>query len=182
MLRQLLLVALLLELTRTVSAAELKPSTVIAFDHYVQLTEQRMATDLPVTFLRIDSLPSDQRDAAYTRLRAGEVITERLDTLENGKSIPIPGGMIHHWLGAAFLKGATLQKTLAFLQDYDHQDKYYAPDVQRSKLLLRNGDDFKIFLRLRKHRTLLLLNECRFAANPMRKKINRGDNQRNNRK
>jgi hypothetical protein len=157
MLRQLLLVALLLELTRTVSAADLKPSTVIAFDHYVQLTEQRMATDLPVTFLRIDSLPSDQRDAAYTRLRAGEVITERIDTLENGKSIPIPGGMIHHWLGAAFLKGTTLQKTLAFLQDYDHQDKYYAPDVQRSKLLQRNGDDFRIFLRLRKHKVVTAL-------------------------
>src|SRR5882672_10531444 len=157
MMRHLLLVALVLELSRPVSAAELKPTTVTAFNHYVQLTDQRMAADLQGTFLRIDGLPADQRDAAYTRLRAGEVITERLQTLENGSPIPVPSGMIHHWCGLAFVKGATLQKTLAFLQDYDHQEKYYAPDVPRSKLLLRDGDNFKIFLRLRKHKVVTVL-------------------------
>jgi hypothetical protein len=157
MLRHFLLLAVVLRLSVTVSAAELKPATVAAFDHYVQLTEQRMAADLPGTFLRIDGLPTDQRDADYTRLRAGDVITERLQTLENGNPIPVPSGMIHHWYGLAFVKGATLQKTLAFLQDYDHQDKYYAPDVQRSKLLQRNGDNFKIFLRLRKHKVVTVL-------------------------
>jgi hypothetical protein len=157
MLRDLLLVILLLELSRTVSAAELTPAMVAAFDHYVQLTEQRMATELPGTFLRIDSLPADRREAGYSRVRAGEVIIEPLQTLENGSPIPVPSGMIHHWCGVAFVKGATLQKTLALLQDYDHQDKYYAPDVQRSRLLLRKGDDFRIFLRLRKHKVVTVL-------------------------
>ena len=164
MLRYLLLVALLLGWSRTVSAAELKQATVAAFDHYVQLSEQRMSTELSGTFLRIDGLPADQRDAGYTRLRAGEVITDELQTLENGKPIPVPSGMIHHWCGLAFVKGATLQKTLAFLQDYDHQDKYYAPDVQRSKLLLHNGDDFKIFLRLRKHKVVTVLLNTEYAV------------------
>jgi hypothetical protein len=116
-----------------------------------------MATELPRTFLRIDGLPADERDAGYSRLHAGEVITKQLQTLDNGKPIPIPSGMIHHWSGLAFVKGTTLQKTLAFLQDYDHQEKYYAPDVQRSKLLQRNGDEFKIFLRLRKHKIVTVL-------------------------
>jgi hypothetical protein len=167
MLRQLLLVGLVLELSGTVSAAELKPATVAAFDHYVQLTEQRMATELPVTFLHIDGLATDQRDAGYSRLRAGEVIIEKLQTLENGKPIPVPSGMIHHWYGVAFVKGATLQKTLAFLQDYDHQDRYYAPDVQRSKLLLRNDLDFKIFLRLRKHKVVTVLLNTEYDAKYM---------------
>ncbi|MEY2394852.1 MAG: hypothetical protein QOF94_1197 [Acidobacteriaceae bacterium] len=157
MLRHLLLAALVFELSGTVSAAELKPATVAAFDHYVQLSEQRMATEMPGTFLLIDSLPAEQRDAGYIRLRAGEVITDRLDTVENGKPIPVPSGLIHHWRGLSFVKGTTLKKTLAFLQDYDHQDKYYAPDVQRSKLLLHNGDDFKIFLRLRKHKVVTVI-------------------------
>jgi len=156
MLRYLLLVAMVLG-SRAVNAADLKPATAAAFDHYVQLTEQRMATDLSGRFLRMDGLPADQRDADYTRLRAGEVITEQLQTLENGKPILVSSGMIHHWRGVAFVKGTTLKKTLAFLQDYDHQEKYYAPDVQRSKLLLRNGDDFKIFLRLRKHKIVTVL-------------------------
>src|SRR5258708_405610 len=57
MLRYLLLGALVFELSGTVSAAELKPATVAAFDHYVQLSEQRMTTEMPGTFLLIDSLP-----------------------------------------------------------------------------------------------------------------------------
>jgi hypothetical protein len=157
MLRNLLLVALVCELPGSAIAAELKPATVAAFDHYVQLSEQRMATEMPGTFLPMDGLSADQRDAGYARLRAGEVMTDRLETLENGNPIPVPSGMIHHWRGLAFVKGATLQKTLAFLQDYDHQEKYYAPDVQRSKLLQHNGDDFKIFLRLRKHKVVTVI-------------------------
>ncbi len=157
MLRRVLVGAMVLGLSSATSAAELQPSTVAAFDHYVQLTEQRMATELPGSFLRIDSLPSDQRQAGYIRLLAGEVITEQLQTLENGKPIAVSSGMIHHWIGTAFVKGITLQKTLTFLQDYDHQAKYYAPDVQTSKLLQRNGNDFKIFLRLRKHKVVTVL-------------------------
>ncbi len=157
MLHNLLLVVLMLGSSRMASAAELKASTIAAFDHYVQLTEQRMAAEPPQAFLRIDSLPADQRAAGNVRLRAGEVITERLQTLENDKPIPVPSGMIHHWVGLVFVKGATLQETLTFLQDYDHQAKYYAPDVQRSKLLHHNGDNFKIFLRLRKHKIVTVL-------------------------
>ena len=116
-----------------------------------------MVADLPATFLRIDSLPADQRDASYARLRNGEVITEQLDTLDNGKEIDVPSGMIQHWNGLAFVKGTTLQKALTFLQDYDKQEKFYSPDVQRSKLLSRNGDEFKISLRLRKHKVVTVL-------------------------
>lgn len=37
-----------------------------------------------------------------------------------------------------------------FFQDYDNMGKYYSPDVVRSKLLSREGDDFKIYVRTRK--------------------------------
>jgi len=161
--RHFLLAAVVLSVSLGSSAAELKPSTAAAFDHYVQLSEQRMSTELPSSFLRIDSSPAD-RDVQYARLRNGEVITEQLQTLEDGKSIPVPSGMIHHWLGLAFIKGTTLKKTLAFLQDYDHQAKYYAPDVQSSKLLGRDGDDFKIFLRLRKHKVVTVLLNTEYDA------------------
>jgi hypothetical protein len=139
------------------TAAELKPATAAAFDHYIQVTERGMSSDAPGKFLRVDSLPADQRDAEYARLRAGEVISERLQTLEDGKSIPLSDGMIHHWVGVAYVKGATLKKALSFLQDYDHQTKYYSPDVQSSKLLQRKGDEFKVFLRLRKKKVVTVL-------------------------
>ena len=157
MLRRLWLAVICFGMVAVATAAELKPATAAAFDHYIQVTEQGMSSDAPGKFLRVDSLPADQRDAEYARLRAGEVISERLQTLENGKPIPLSDGMIHHWVGVAYVKGATLQKALSFLQDYGHQAKYYSPDVQSSKLLQRNGNEFKVFLRLRKKKVVTVL-------------------------
>jgi hypothetical protein len=157
MLRKALVSIVLLSVAGVGRAAELKPATAAAFDHYIQITEREMGSDSATKFLHVDRLPADQRDAEYARLRGGEVISERLQTLENGNAIPIAGGMIHHWLSVAFVKGTTLHQTLVFLQDYDHQGKHYSPDVQRSKLLQRNGDEFKIFLRLRKHKVVTVL-------------------------
>lgn len=134
-------------------AEQLKPETVAAFDHYVQLSEARMSEEIASgNFLRVDGLP--QRGTDLARLKHGEVIVERLETL---RAVPVPGGLIHHWMGTVFIRGATLDRTLTFLQDYDHQSKFYAPDVERSKLISQNGDDFKIFLRLRKHKVITVI-------------------------
>lgn len=139
-------------------AEQLKPETVSAFDHYVQLSEARMSEQLDSgPFLRIDDLPPQQRNADLAQLKNGDVVVERLQTLDQGRPIPVPGGLIHHWIGTVFIPGATLTQTIAFLQDYDNQYKFYSPDVERSKLLQRNGDDFKVFFRLRKHKVITVV-------------------------
>jgi hypothetical protein len=80
---------------------------------------------------------------------------DRLETLDRGRTIPVPRGMIHHWIGTTFIPGVTLAQTVAFLQDYDNQYKFYAPDVERSRLVARDGNNFKVFLRLRKKIAIL---------------------------
>ncbi len=136
------------------SAEQLKPETVAAFNHYVELSEQQMVS---TSFLHVDGLQPPERDAELARLKAGEVITYRLETRDHGKPIAVPGGLIHHWIGTIFIPGATLAQTLTFLQDYDNQYKFYAPDVQQSKLIERQGDEFKIFLRLRKTKVVTVI-------------------------
>ncbi len=136
------------------SAEQLKPETVAAFNHYVELSERQMS-DAP--FLHIDELRPPEPDAEFARLRAGEVITDRLHTRDQGQPISVPGGLIHHWIGTAFVPGVTLAQTLSFLEDYDHQYKFYTPDVQRSKLIERDGDHFRIFLRLRKTKVVTVI-------------------------
>jgi len=139
-------------------AEPLKPQTVAAFDQYVRLSEERMTNELSSgQFLRIDGLAPQERNADLARLKNGEVIVERLETLDQGRPIQVPDGLIHHWIGTVFIPGATLPQTLAFLQDYDNHYKFYAPDVQQSKLMQRNGDDFKVFLRLRKHKVISVI-------------------------
>jgi hypothetical protein len=131
-------------------AADLKPATDAAFKHYVQLSEQRMQTELSSgPFLWVAGLPAQQRQEVYERLKRGEVVTQKLETLEGGAPIPVPGGLIHHWLGVVFIRGASLKQTLALLQNYDEHSRIYAPRVLRSKLIQHDGDDFKVFLRLR---------------------------------
>jgi hypothetical protein len=94
---------------------------------------------------------------AYAALQRGEVEVHQLDTLENGRPFPCPGGLIHHWVGVIFIPRAKLDEVLAILQDYDHQSTYYAPDVERSKIESRDGDHFRVFLRFRRHKVITVV-------------------------
>ena len=130
-------------------AAELKPETVAAFDHYIQATEARMAEDLAEDrFLIIDRLPDGRRQQVYAQVRQGQIHIEELHTKEDGRSIRVPSGLIHDWTGVMFIRGATLAKTLAVLQDYENHKNIYKPDVRESKLLEHNGNEFKVYLQL----------------------------------
>lgn len=94
----------------------------------------------------MDRFPDASRQQAYPRLCQGQVYIEQLHTKEEGRSIQIPGGLVHHWAGVIFIPGATLSPVLAVLQDYDHHKNVYKPDVRRSKLLEHNGNEFRIYL------------------------------------
>jgi hypothetical protein len=137
-------------------AAELGPQTVASFDHYAQLTEAQITSQLRdgSPFLWVDRLPESRRVAAYAQLRQGQATIERLETLENGQPLEVPHGLVHHWIGTIFVPDATLAQTLAIVEDYDHHSDYYKPDVMRSRILERNGNDFRIYLRFHKRKVL----------------------------
>jgi len=126
---------------------ELKPDTSAAFDAYVRATETRMDDDLRQDhFLAVDDLPDARRQEAYAQLGRGQIYIRERHTLEDGKSIHVPGGLIHHCVGVVFVPGATLSQTVAVLQDYDNHENIYKPDVRRSKLLERDGNKLRIYL------------------------------------
>jgi hypothetical protein len=122
-----------------------------AFNRYIQLTEERVAGEIRPggAFLVMDGMPADERGKAYASLRGSELRMERVETKDNGKPIDCPGGIIHHWIGVVFIPGATMEKTMHMVQDYDHQAVVYAPEVVKSKTISHTGDDFHIYLRLR---------------------------------
>ena len=138
---------------------KLAPSTLAAFDRYVRLTNGRNESELRrgSNLLWVDSLPETERNEAYAHLRRGEVQIEQLTTLDGGKPIECPGGLIHHWVGVVFIPAAKLGNALAILEDYDHQSAYYAPDVQRSKIESRDGDHFVVFLRFRRRKVITVV-------------------------
>jgi hypothetical protein len=99
----------------------------------------------------------EQRTEAYAALKRGEVRMQKLESLDNGKAIQCPGGMIHHWTGVIFIPAAKLDAVLAVLEDYNKHSVYYGPDVERSKLESREGDHFRFFLRFRRHKVITVV-------------------------
>jgi len=73
----------------------------------------------------------------------------------------VPSGLIHDWIGAAFIPATSLKKTLALIQDYDNHRNIYKPDVMASRLISHHGNDFKIYLRLLKKKIMTVVLDTR---------------------
>jgi hypothetical protein len=157
-------IVVLASLTAAVTAADLQPRTIAAFDRYVRATEAQMVAD---PFLRVDGRADADRRAVLADLRRGQVEIERLSTREAGKTIEVPGGLIHHWVGVVFVPGATLVQALDLLQDYDHHADIYRPAITRSNLVSRDGDVFRVNLRFSMKKVITVVvnteNEARFT-------------------
>lgn len=138
----------MLQATETV---ELRPETLLAYAKHIgeaeAVVEQELREDQQ--FLWSERCP--QRIA---QLRKGATIAE----LCSGKRpIQVPEGLIHDWIGATCVPDTTMQRTLALVQDYDNHKNIYQPEVIGSKLIRRQGDDFQIYLRLRKKRIITVI-------------------------
>ena len=143
------LLAAILLLGIPASAADLQAQAAQNYARYIALTQAQVDAELAQggSYLWVERLPEARRAEALAQLRSGSVAIEKLETLDGGKPIEVPGGLIHHWTGTAFVPGATLAQTLAFMQDYDHKVEYFKPDIVRSKILRHEGDDYFVLLR-----------------------------------
>jgi putative flippase GtrA len=62
----------------------------------------------------------------------------------------ISGGKIHHWVGAVFVPGATVQQVVERLQNGAGKEADSYDDVIASRLLSREGDRLSVFMKLRR--------------------------------
>jgi hypothetical protein len=104
--------------------------------------EARIESDRETSrFLR---LAADPHGRAW--LRREEAVAAR--TLGLQPSIAIPGGQVQHWVGAVFIPGMTIERALPKLQDYDNRKRDMAPVIVESRILSREGKQFRVWLRL----------------------------------
>jgi hypothetical protein len=157
-------------------AADLKPETVRAYDHYVHLLEMRMDEDLHNgNFLYIDRLPGDTRAQIYDQIRRGDPYIQPLDIMGDDSPVPIPSGLIHHWVGISFIPGATYPQTLKILLDFDKQAEIYKPEVQKSKLLERDGNKSKVYLQYLKKSLVTVVLNANFVSEYLPMGVSRGE-------
>jgi hypothetical protein len=128
-----------------------------AFDDYVAGVEERVRREESsvASFVVEPDGSAAVREATVGR---GEVV---VDPGGSGTA-EIHGGLIHHWTGSVFAPGATVGEVLSVVQDYDHLPRYYSPEVMSSRRISRDGDDFRIAMRLREHRVVAVVMDTEY--------------------
>ncbi len=133
--------------------AKLQPKTVAGFAKYAAAVEARrdkaIASNEP--FLDFERHSAAEQARIMATLRRGEVYVERAAVARDHRSneIPVDGGLINHWRGTAFVPNVTLDNLLKVLQE-PQSDKHKQEDVISSRVVSRDGDSQKVFLRLRR--------------------------------
>jgi hypothetical protein len=107
----------------------LKPETLEAWDQYVRTASEAMQARLAPshTFLWTDESP----DRAG-KIRKGEIVVTHMSEPMPHK---VPSGLIHDWIGAAFIPDASLDEILTVVRDYPRYKENYKPVVLDSKTI-----------------------------------------------
>ena len=129
-------------------AAELQEKTLAAWQRYVEATERRMAREIGDggRFLVLDF--HDDGEPLRREALAGQPVIWRTETRDDeGESIAVPKGSIHHWHGAILIPNADVDHVVDGLQ-YAIPPHELQNDVLESRVLWRDGDRLGTFLKL----------------------------------
>jgi putative flippase GtrA len=85
----------------------------------------------------------------------GGVAMSRIGAARPGEGQPaVEDGKIHHWTGAIFVPGLTVDRLMKRLADLAGQEQRHYEDVLASKLLAHEGDRYRIFMKLRRSKII----------------------------
>lgn len=138
-------------MVQTANVVSLKPKTLQSFDDYIREAEEAMQPSLGG---RGGFLWSDLHSSRSQQVKQGYIAAQ---LWAGDWPVKVPNGLIHDWVGAAFVAGATVEQALALVQNYDNHKNIYKPEVMDSKLLSQESNDFKIFLRLLKKKIITVV-------------------------
>jgi hypothetical protein len=127
------------------NAANLKPETVSDWENYLHTVSSALEDRCHPgrTFLWVDEAPE-----RLAKVHEGEIVVE---PASGHMPMKVQSGLIHHWIGAAFLPNARVDDILDVIRDYDRYKDFYPPSVIESKVLARNDSDEKFTMQLVNH-------------------------------
>ena len=117
--KQLLLAFLAVQL----DSATLRPESLAGFEKYMARADQEM---------RDRGLPS-------AAPRAGTPQEPAVLPWSGDNPLEAPGALIHDWLGAVFVPGATAGDALAVLRDVPRYPEIYSGDIVEARILSGSG-------------------------------------------
>jgi hypothetical protein len=138
--------ALLVLVASGLPAADLKPETIAAFDRYVKLTEEGFAKNQGFeNFLWLDHHPKEK-----SMVWLQQSIVAPMQTLDQGKAIEVPDGVIQHWLGVVYLENADVDHVRGLLMNLAGYKDFFKLQIIESKVIKQQGDQYDFFLRFYK--------------------------------
>jgi len=170
--------ALLIVVAPSAQASEeatLKAKTASDFAKYVAAVETRRAKDITSNepFLDIERQPAAELARTMAALKRGEVIVTRGAARDaSSNEVSIEGGLINHWRGTVFVPNVKLDVMLKVLQE-PQSDKHKQEDVLSSRVVSRDGDSQKVFLRLRRTKFVTVVYDTEYDVEYRRIAIDR---------
>lgn len=127
-----------------------EPTTLAAWTGYERLLDARYASGRSERdFFAHDAFGRDARWRANAL--AGVVPMFQASGAGPGIAEPdVPDGRIHHWIGAVYIPGATLDSVLRHLSERAGRESEAYEDVLASKLIARNGETLRVYMKLRR--------------------------------
>jgi len=128
------------------NAATLKSETVAAWDQYLETANANLQDRVRPGGSFLWTFENAER---ASEVRSGEIVVAPAPG-QNPKKVP--GGLIHHWMGAAFVPDLKLDDIVEVTRNYDRYKEFYRPSVVESKVIARSGSDDKF--------SMLLMNQA----------------------
>jgi hypothetical protein len=131
-------------------AANLKPETLQTWEEYIQGATARTRQHFVPggKFLSVDEMPGESE-----KLRAGQIWVSPAGPQTPAK---VPSGLIHDWLGAAFIPGVRIPDVLRVVRDYACYKDVYRPNVAGSRPIVTGEEEDRF--------SLLIRNKSAFAG------------------
>lgn len=139
--RWLAVFAPLLFIPSVAGGATLTAETVAAWTEYLHAAHLRMQARLSPghAFLSID-----EAEARAAEIRGGDPLIFPVGRTPE----KVPAGLIHDWVGIAFIPNAKISDVLSTVRDYEHYSEFFRPIVLETKVAKRDGpkDQFRMLL------------------------------------
>lgn len=117
-------------------------AAIAGFNTYVVALESRLATEH-----RQDSgfvVLAGSTTETEARLRRGELVIENLTPSKND----LPGAMLYHWRGTAYLPGAKAVEFEQVMHGFAAYPRIYTPEIVSAKVISQNGNRYQVTMRI----------------------------------
>lgn len=150
-----------------VAAAQPRPEAIEGWQRYVTAVESRRAEEVKtqVRFLVMDTEAGGASDRRA--VLSGALVVRSMEAKDpSGGVVGVPSAMAHHWRGAVFLPGVSLERLLTTLET---EAPPTGPEVLRSAVLARGPSFMKVYLRLQRTKFVTVVynteHDVRFVRN-----------------